>query len=402
MIMNNKPISDLYLDACATSPPYESVVRELVTVNNNFWANSSSIHNHGIQSSYIVEKSRKYIASKLNIKSEQIIFTSGATNSIDLLFREVSSTFSSGRIVVTTVEHPCVYNALKTFNSDKWTIDYWEVDKTGIIKLENIDKYLRNDTKFVSLIWGQSEIGSVQPIKYITKLCREKNIIVHIDATQVFSQGIVDLSKLDYDFISLSAHKFRGPVGVGMLICNHKYSTERTTDNLYKLSTYSFKNGTQSAPLISAMKKAFEYLDNHITVNEHDTIFKDNYISRMTNNLIIELLKIDGVELIGHRTKRLPHHISFTITDINDRPVSSRSFIRLLSNNGISASSGTACTAKDEHDSSVLKAIGISKKYRQSVIRLSLGNWIKESDFEQILFIIKKTIAYSRTNCGHE
>ncbi len=208
----------IYLDACSTTPPYEKVVKEISKIQNLYWGNPSSLHNEGIKSAYILEKSRYSIAKHFSVEPEQVIFTSGATESVNLAINGIADTLSSGRLVISSVEHPSVNKAAEQLIKLGWQVLRWPVNKYGVIDENYTEELLSSPTKIVSLIWAQSEIGTLQPIHKISKICREKGIYFHTDATQVIPQGYINFTSLGVSALSASAHKFRGPKGIGLLI----------------------------------------------------------------------------------------------------------------------------------------------------------------------------------------
>lgn len=182
--------SNLYLDACSTTPPLKSVIEEISRIQMYQWGNPSSLHKFGLRSAEILERSRYDIAKCFKFKEDQIVFTSGATESINLAIRGSLVNTNPGRIVISSVEHPAVVSATQALIRYGWEVITWPVDNHGIIKLEYLEELVSPPTKLVSLIWGQSEIGSIQPVKLVGEICRNKNIIFHIDASQIISQGL--------------------------------------------------------------------------------------------------------------------------------------------------------------------------------------------------------------------
>ncbi len=391
--MENKITDNLFLDACSTTPPLESVINEISKVQRSCWANSSSIHSHGILAANILEKSRISIANKLVLDTNQILFTNGATHSIQIAFEEFLRLSTQGRFLVSSVEHPAVLEVCNIFTKSDLKLTQIPVDKFGLIELDIIDKLLQPPTIFASIIWGQSEIGSIQPIKFISELCSKRNIKLHIDATQIFSQGILELDKLYFDFISLSAHKFRGPKGVGILIANKKYVNQNLPkENLFNKIYY--KSGTTPVALVSGMAIAFDKLSCLIKFKEKELLFPPTKVSALTETIKSQLFDIPGIELIGHPKCRLPHHISILLKDRNCNPIPAREFVRHLSREGISISTGTACGFSNTSESYVLEAIGIEKRYRNSCVRISIGEWIFPEDIDIIVSRFKKTFSY--------
>ncbi len=383
---------NLYLDACSTAPPLDLISNEVSRINDSLWGNPSSLHKYGLRASEIIERSRNEIANRYRIAPDQIIFTSGATESNYLSFKNGLEDCKPGRLVISSVEHPSVIYAAKSLEKKGWKIVLWPVDKYGIVKLEYIDELLSPPTKFVSLIWGQSEIGSIQPIDLISKECVKRKILFHTDATQVASQGLLPLDKFNFDFLSLSAHKFQGPIGIGMLIVGNRIFDMLSKKQKLDAQESSIRPGTQPASLISALSLAILNIKHKVIIDNKNTIFDNNPVSKITTEFRESLLRLEGISLIGHPTKRLPHHISILVANNRNNPIPSRVLVRLLSEKGIYVSSGTACSSSNLSDSPILEAIGIDKSFRQSVLRLSLGPWINFNELNLVPNILSDVI----------
>ncbi len=380
-----------YLDACSTTPILDSVIDEISYVHKYFWGNSSSIHKQGIEAARILERSRLFIARKFNILPEQIFFTRGATQSNHIALSLLFDHFKSGLVLTSSVEHPSIFNAINLFKTIDFKVSYLPVDKYGSLNINTLKKYIIKPTKFMSIIWAQSEIGTIQPIYEISNLCKLNSVLLHIDATQIFAQGIIDLTNLYYDFVSLSAHKFRGPKGVGLLIANEKFVSNKTSFNHIN-NILASMNGTIPVSLIAGMSKAIENLNTIHFMDNNKLQFCNSNVARNTNLIRDSLMNLPGLEMIGHPTNRLPNHISFVLRDSQDKPVSGRHVVRLLSTKGISVSSGTACQVGENNDSHVLKALGLKDDLLQSGIRISLGEWLTINDIKNIIPILKSTI----------
>ena len=185
-------MKNIYLDASATTPPHIDVINKLKDIQFECWGNPSSIHKVGVIARDILERSRLSIANKLKASSDEIFFTSGATESNYLALKSVSKNLDKGRLVISSVEHPSINLIANQLRNDGWDIKYWPVDNYGIIDLDLLDQMLSAPTKIVSIIWGQSEIGSIQPINLIGMECKKRNILFHTDATQVLPSGLFD------------------------------------------------------------------------------------------------------------------------------------------------------------------------------------------------------------------
>ena len=210
--------SELYLDAAATTPTLPSVIASINAVQREAWGNPSSLHGTGLVAAEQLARSRQTIAAQLSADQDELIFTSGATESVHLALHGVAAGCPPGRLVISAVEHPAVEGAATQLAQLGWTVARWPVDGSGRIRLELLDQLLSPPTQLVSLIWGQSEVGTVQPIPLVASACRERGIPFHTDATQLIPQGLVAWSTSCIDLLSFSSHKLQGPRGIGVLL----------------------------------------------------------------------------------------------------------------------------------------------------------------------------------------
>ncbi len=387
-----KELNDIYLDGSATTPVREAVLKRIKEVESSYWGNPSSLHVHGLKACEQLERSRRSIAISLEAEESEIVFTSGATESNKLSLIGSTTRLTPGRIVISSVEHPSVISAANSMMEKGWDVAYWPVDKFGRVLLSEIDRLLSYPTKIVSIVWAQSEVGTIQPIEQIGKICKEKGIIFHTDATQILSQHKFNWRKLPVDLLSFSAHKFQGPKGVGVLL---RRKTITNNQNLKEFSSgqeYGIRAGTQPVALIAGMALAIELLDSPI--NHPNLTHTSEYqrILTLTNKLRLDLKKISYISFTGHPIHRLSNHISLLVGNSNNQPISGRRLVRILSDNGVSVSSGTACSSGNYSDSAVLKAMNIPSEWRQSGLRLSLGNWLSEEQILKVPRILNETI----------
>ena len=389
-MVNSK--KNIYLDGSSTSPPRVDVVERVRYIQNNFWANPSSLHNDGIKAAEVLERSRQSISSRLGASPEEVVFTSGSTESNRISIIGSSRMLKPGRIVISAVEHPSVLSAAQHLVKDGWQLEFWPVDENGQVDLSKLDLLLQPPTKLVSIIWGQSEVGTLQPISTIGQACRDKGIIFHTDATQILSQSLFNWRKLPADLLSLSAHKFQGPKGVGILLNNHNSVIKTLPLIADKAQENGYRPGTQPVALIAGMALAIEHLDCLIKSNSNNQITEYLKVYKLTQLLRKEISTIDSLIFTGHPTNRLNNHISMLVGSSNMQPISARTLVRELSKEGICASSGTACKSSSLEDSAILEAMQIPCKWRKSGLRFSLGPWLEEDDIIAIPDILRKSI----------
>ncbi|AAP99993.1 MULTISPECIES: cysteine desulfurase family protein [Prochlorococcus] len=382
----------IYLDGSATSPPLDDLANRMKIIQEGVWGNPSSLHYEGIKAAEIIESSKYDIAAKFNVLPDQIIITSGATESIQMIITSASRLYTPGRIVISSVEHPAVIFAADYLKNNGWDVLYWPVDKYGVIDITMIDELLAPPTKIVSIIWGQNEIGTVQPITQIATACKKKNLFFHTDATQVISQGCFNFNTLGISSFSASAHKFRGPKGVGLLIIDKEYLF--MLKNLYDLGNHIplFNKGTLSPALTYGMSLALNAITQNLIIDRNKVIFENTNTSNITKSLLDQLKNYDTLILTGHPLIRLPNHLSFVVKGKNGIPLSGRQLVRELSKKGICVSTGSACSSKHKKSSHVLKALNLPDNLLKSSLRISLGNWLKDIDPQSLGNIIISTI----------
>ena len=385
-------MKDIYLDASATTPPHLDVINKVKDIQFECWGNPSSIHNVGIIAREILERSRLSIANKLKASSDELFFTSGATESNYLALKAVSNNLDKGRIVISSVEHPSINLIANQLRNEGWDIKYWPVDSYGIIDLDLLEEVLSPPTKLVSIIWGQSEIGSIQPINVIGTECKKRNILFHTDATQVLPCGLIDWSNLNVDMLSASAHKLQGPKGIGLLMLR-----KGIQDLLMKNPSYGFKNGsirsgTESVPLIAGFSTAIDLLNEYIEVKDNQTLFPVSNVSKMTSRLKKNLINNKHFTFIGPDIERLPNNLSFLCHTESMIPIKGREIVRLLSKHGVYISSGSACSSSSQGPNPILVAINVDKKFQESGLRITIGSWISNDDITSVSNIIFESL----------
>ena len=378
-----------YLDGCATAPLRESVISCMIRAQQDNWGNPSSLHQIGCDAAESLERARLSIANSLGADRSNILFSSGATESAHLALLGVAKSMSPGRLVISAVEHPAVSAAAEQLIACGWTIERWPVDAYGKIQMQHLDRFLQPPTKLVSLIWGQSEVGTLQPIQAVGEACRSKRIPFHTDATQVLSQGCPNWDELPVDLLTASAHKCGGPRGIGLLLIRQEIAERIQPLFAGGEQENGLRAGTECPVLAQGMAAAFRDIAS-CQVNQVES--SGSGIATVRDALFDLLCQNDAIRLSGHPTERLPHHISMLVSDRHGQPMSGRALVRALDREGIAASSGSACTSGRDSDSTVLEAMGVDPLWRRSGIRLSLGYWIDPVTVTDISDRIKKAI----------
>ena len=374
--------ADIYLDAAATTPPSADVIERIRVVQADTWANPSSLHGPGIRAAECLERSRQSIASALGAERDQLTFTSGATESVHLALLGTALKRDPARLVISAVEHPAVVAAARRLERQGWQLLQWPVDGDGLIRLELLETMLAPPTQLVSMIWGQSEVGALQPVLKVAQACRQRGITFHTDATQVIPQGLIRWHDHPIDLLSLSAHKLRGPRGVGLLL----HRSDSVPDPLLGGGGQEggIRSGTEPVALIAGMAEAMRGLPR-FDPTVHPVPPGDPSVRIQRDRLLERLLRMDGVHLLGPELQaRLPHHISLLIGDRQDRPLSARAVVRAMARDGLACSSGSACHAGRTEDSPVLAAMGTAPAWRRSGLRLTLGTWLSDADLATV------------------
>ena len=363
----------IYFDHASTSPLSLDVLEIINFANLNYWGNVSATYKFGIDCSTELESIRNNIAFILNSNPEDIIFTSGSSESIALVFNKLSDNFKPENIVISEVEHQATIISSNILKKRGWEIIEWEVNNKGIVDLYKLENYLNPKTKLISIIWGQSEIGSLQPIQLIGKKCRENNILFHVDATQIISNGIFKWKELNCDLLSLSAHKFGGPKGIGILLTNEKSRSFLTNSDIALTHEYSIRQGTQSLPLIFGMYQALKNISGLITFSNYDAVFRNNKVIFLKAYLLDLFKDNKYVEITGSIKNRLPNHLSFILFNKNHCPIKAYKIVNFMSDNNIAISSGSSCSSSNNNPSYVLTKLGLENNKLFSNIRLSFG-----------------------------
>jgi len=376
-------IPEIYLDAAATTPPLANVLRRMEQVQRDAWANPSSLHSPGLIAAEALGRSRAQIAAALNAESDQLIFTSGATESVHLALLGASAQQPAGRLVISAVEHPAVEAAARVLVQRGWSLERWPVDATGVLKLDQLDRLLAPPTRMVSLIWAQSEVGTLQPLLRIGGACRERGVVIHTDATQLLPQGLIDWSSLPIDLLSFSSHKLQGPRGVGLLL--HRQGVILQPLQGGGGQEGGHRAGTEPVALIAGLAEALQILPRYNPFKQSTPPGATPQLVHWRDRLEVQIEAIEGVKVLHwETTPRLPNHLACLITTAGGSPLPGRRLVRELSRLNVACSSGSACRSGTVQDSAVLSAMGVETALRQSLLRFSLGPWIDLEVLDQV------------------
>jgi len=371
----------IYLDYAATTPCDPEVVKAMEPYFFEKFGNPSSIHSFGQEAKKAIEDSRRATADFLGAKTEEIIFTSGGTESDNFaLFGAAHALEKKGNHIITTViEHHAVSEPAKFLQKNGFEVTFVKVDKTGLIDPIDIKKAITDKTILISVMHANNEIGTIQPISEIGKIARERGVCFHSDAVQTVGHIPVKVDELNVDLLSLSAHKFYGPKGVGALYIRKGTRLEnflRGGDQ-----ERGRRASTHNTSGIVGLGKAVELCKLKMQAEAE-------FQTRLRDKLIREIpRRIEDVYLNGDARKRLPNNVNYSIQYIEGE-----SMLLNLDMLGIAASTGSACTSTSLEPSHVLLAIGLSHEIAHGSLRFSLGRWSEEEDIDYLLEHLPKIV----------
>ena len=366
-----------YFDHAATTAVKEEVVKEMIPYFTESYGNASSIYSLGRKNKKAIEDAREKVARVLGADSKEIYFTGCGSESDNLAIKGVAyaNREKGNHIITTKIEHPAVLNTCKTLEKEGFAVTYLGVDENGIINLEELKNSITDKTILISIMFANNEIGTIQPITEIGKIAKENGIYFHTDAVQAVGNVKINVKELGIDLLSLSAHKFYGPKGVGALYVSKNVKFNKIQDGGHQ--ERDKRAGTENVPGIVGLGKAIELAYENIDeYNAKLTKLRDLYIEQIEK-------KIPYVKLNGDREKRLPGN-----ANISFRFVEGESLLLNLDMNGICASSGSACTSGSLDPSHVLLAIGLPHDMAHGSLRITFGEENTEEDVEFLVNIL--------------
>ena len=352
----------IYFDNAATTKLDQEVLEAMMPYLKNSYGNPSSIYKLAQENKNAIESARNNIANIFNIDPREIYFTSGGTESDNWAIKSIAQAYKSkGRHIITSsIEHHAVLNSCKYLELQGFRVTYLKVNKYGLVDPEELKKNICDDTILISIMFANNEIGTIQPIKELAKIAHENNIIFHTDAVQAVGYININIKELDIDAMSVSAHKFYGPKGVGLLYLNKKIKLLSFMHGGNQES--SKRAGTENVPGIIGMAKALELAYKDLEKNNiYIKNLRDNIINGVLNN-------ISHARLNGDIENRLPNNINISFEFIEGE-----SLLLLLDSKNIFASSGSACTSGSLDPSHVLLAIGLPHEIAHGSLRITLG-----------------------------
>lgn len=367
-------MKEVYLDYSATTPVKKEVLDAMLPFFNEAYGNPSSLYNKGRQAKAAISDARKKIANLIGASEREIIFTSGGTEADNWAIKGVvyGNSHKGNHIITTKIEHHALLHTCEYLADNGFEITYLDVDQYGMIKLEDLKKAIKENTILVSIMFANNEIGTIQPIKEIGEITRNHGVLFHTDAVQALGNVEINVKEMNIDLLSMSSHKIYGPKGIGALYINKKIKIPNLIHG--GAQEYQKRAGTENVPGIVGFGKAAELANENI--NDH--------IEKLTGlrNYFIDTIKkqIEEVTLNGHPEKRLPGNINMTFSYVEGETM-----LLYLDVQGISASSGSACSSSSFQASHVLKAIGIPLENALSSIRFTVGDFTTKEDLDYVI-----------------
>ena len=375
----------IYADNAATTKMSRAAIDTLIDYTENWYGNPSSLYTIGQEAKDKLEEARAIVAEIINAQPREVLFTSGgseADNQALLTGATIGKRKGKTHIITSAIEHHAVLHTLKKLEKQGFSVTYLPVDASGIVSVEAVADAISDDTCLVSVMMVNNEIGTIQPISEIGKLCREKGVLFHTDAVQAVGHLAVDVQALNVDMLSASAHKFHGPKGVGFLYARKGIRLANLIEG--GAQERGKRAGTENLPGIASMATALKE-----AVGEMDEV--NEKLIPVRDYLIKGLSQIPHSALNGDHDRRVSNNVNFSFEGIEGE-----SLLILLDQKGISASSGSACTSGSLDPSHVLLAIGRVHEVAHGSLRLSIGKEITYEEADYIIEAVKEVVAYLR------
>ncbi|MFH0701250.1 MAG: cysteine desulfurase family protein [Candidatus Woesearchaeota archaeon] len=365
----------IYLDHAATTYVRPEVLETMLPFFDRYYANPSSLHTPGLQVKSVIEQARARIARVLCCLPNEIIFTGGGTESINLALKGIAFLKRKGHIITSKIEHPAVLSTCEYLESIGYQVTYLNVDEYGTVSPESVEKAIRPDTILISIMYANNEIGIIQPIAEIGRVAFKHHILFHTDACQAAGVLEMDVHKLNVDLMTINGSKIYGPKGVGIL---YKRADIKLEPLLHGGGQeQGFRSGTENVPGIVGITLALE-------LAQKERHKENKRLSQLRDYLIKEVLqKIPKSFLNGHPIDRLPNNANLSFLDVEGE-----SILLYLNEYGIYVSTGSACSSQQLEISHVLKAIGLNHDAAHGSMRFTLGKKTKKEDIDRVLKIL--------------
>jgi len=375
----------IYLDYAATTPTHPEVVKTMLPYFTDVFGNPSSIYSYGQEAKGAIEGARTKVADLIGARDEEIVFTSGGTEADNFALKGVAfaNELKGNHIITTSIEHHAVLETGKFLERRGFNVTYLPVDEYGLVDPDDVSRAITDKTILISVMQANNEIGTIEPIAEIAKIAREEEIYFHSDAVQTVGHIPVNVNELGVDLLSMSAHKFYGPKGVGALYV--RKGTKLTPFMHGGEQEKRRRAGTENVPGIVGFGKAAE-------LAQQDMNQEAERLTSLRDKLITGLLeRIDHIRLNGHPIVRLPHNVNISVDYVEGE-----SMVLNLDLEGICVSTGSACSSSSLEPSHVLLAIGLSHEQAHGSLRFTLGKWTTGEEIERVLDVLPKIVTKLR------
>ncbi len=370
-------MKQIYLDNAATTRVDDEVLKDMIPYFSEKYGNASSQHVKGQEAKQAMEKARRVIAKAIGARSHEIIFTAGGTEANNLAVKGLffANYPEKNHIIISKIEHDCVLNACKWLETQGTEITYLDVDSEGFVNPKDVEEAITDKTFLVSIIHGNNEIGTIQDLEEIGKICKEHGVLFHTDACQSFTKVDLDVKKQNLDLVTLNAHKIHGPKGVGALYI--KDGIKITPLSHGGGHEKGLRSGTENIPGIIGFAKSVEVARN-----------KDvERMNELKDKLVDGILKLEDTKLNGPRENRLCNNINISFNNIEGEAIGG-----YLENYGICTSTGSACSSHSLEPSHVLQAIGLTPVQTNSSLRISISKYTTEEEIDYFLSVLPKIV----------
>jgi len=371
----------IYLDYAATTPVDPKVTKTMLPYFSEKFGNTMSLHSFGQEVKQVLEESREVVAGLMKAQATEIIFTSSATESNNLALKGIAfaNKDKGQHIIISSIEHPCIMESAKWLEKRGFEITRLKVDKCGLVDPEDVKKAIKKNTILVSIMHANNEIGTIEPIEEIGKICKERDVYFHTDASQSFGKIPIDVNKMNIDLLTASSHKMYGPKGAACLFIKENVKIEPLLHGGGHES--GLRSSTVNVSAIVGFTRACKICEKEMKKEAEKQI-------KLRDKLIKGVLeKIEFSHLNGHPKKRLPNNTNFSFSFVEGE-----SLVIQLDLLGIAGSTGSACSSAKLEPSHVLLAIGLKHQEAHGSLRLSLGRWTTEEEINKVLEILPEAI----------
>jgi cysteine desulfurase len=376
----------IYLDHSATTPPHPEVIALMQQVMAQQWGNPSSLHAWGNRSATLLERARIQVGSLINAPPESIVFTSGGTEANNLaVFGAAWQSLAPQHLIISSVEHSAISVPAKMLEAQGWQVTRLPVDRVGRINPIDLQAALQSNTVLVSIIWGQSEIGTLQAISQLAKIVHDHGALFHTDAVQAAGRLSIDVQKIPIDLLSLSSHKLYGPQGSGALYVRPGVELSPVLGGGGQES--QLRSGTQAVANIAGFGLAAELISQTMSMETlRLTQLRDRLFEQLADTPLV---------VTGDLYDRLPHHVSFCLPDADGETISGKHLVRQMNLAGIGISAGAACSSGKITPSPILTAMGWNDRVAKTGIRLTLGRETTIEDIDWTAMVLHQILERS-------